>query len=128
MNTVAIIGNLTSDPEIRHTQTGKTICSFSIAVNEYSKNKEEKNVSFFKCESWEKTAEIIEKHFKKGHKIGITGRLKQERWESDSGQRSTVKIIVNNIDFLQQKNTSESSSENQENSAQPTTSSDDIPF
>ena len=119
MNTLTIIGNLTSDPEVRHTQTGKTICSFSIAVNEYSKNKEEKNVSFFKCESWEKTAEIIEKHFKKGHKIGITGRLKQERWESDNGSRSAVKIIVNSIDFLQQKNTSESSSANKENSDMP---------
>jgi single-strand DNA-binding protein len=103
MNHIAIIGNLTSDPETRFTQSGKTIASFSIAYNNVFYQGEEKKevVSFFNCEAWGKIGENIAKFFHKGDKIAITGNLKQDRWEDQDGKsRSVVKINVTGFDFM----------------------------
>ena len=72
MNNVNIIGNLTKDPELRTTSSGKSVCSLSIAVQD-SYNKEKTH--FFNCTAWGKTGEVINQYFSKGKKIGITGRL-----------------------------------------------------
>ena len=100
MNTANIIGNLTRDPELKHSQSGKAIVNFSIAVQRKFKKDE---TDFFECVAWDKTAELIAEHFCKGHKIGITGDLQQQRWEKDGKKQSKVIINVSQIDFLQAK-------------------------
>ena len=103
MNHIAIIGNITADPETRYTQSEKAITSFSIAYNNVFYQGEEKKevVSFFNCEAWGKIGENIAKFFHKGDKIAITGNLKQDRWEDQDGKsRSVVKINVSGFDFM----------------------------
>jgi single-strand DNA-binding protein len=138
MNKVCIILTLTHDPETRFTSSGTGVCSFYGAYNEtYTTGDGTKktDVSYFECIAWQKTGELIQKHFHKGHKIGITGKLKQERWENDEGKtQSRVKIVVENIDFLQGKREKEEGEP--ERKSEPARndfeenpfSDDDIPF
>jgi len=106
LNQVTLIGRTTKDPELKYTQGGVALTNFSIAVNKtYTANDEKKEqVSFFNCVAWTKLAEVIVQYVKKGHRIGITGRLQQQRWEDDSeNKRSSVEIVVENFQFLQPK-------------------------
>jgi len=106
MNRVNIILTLTRDPELRETPAGTPVCIFSGAYNEtYGKGEDKKTVvSYFDCIAWSGLAELVSTHFHKGHKIGIDGKLKQERWDDQDGKsRSSVKIVAENIDFLQGK-------------------------
>jgi len=101
VNSVVQIGNLTADPELRYIKdSGKALVTFTIAVNErYSDH-----TNFFDCQAWDKTADNIANHFKKGKAIGVTGRLKQERWENKEGQnRSKIIIVVEQFDFIGKK-------------------------
>ena len=106
INRVFLIGRLTKDPELRYTQGGTSIASLSIANNRtYMAGSEKKeDVSFFNCIAWGKLGETISKYVKKGDKIAIEGRLQQRSWEKDGQKRSTVEIVVENVQFLGGKN------------------------
>ena len=110
MNRVLLIGRLTRDPELRHTQGGTSIANFTIASNRnYTTNSGEKReeVYYFDCVAWAKGGEIIVEYCKKGSKIAVEGRLHQNRWEDQSGnKRSRVEIVVDNFQFLDSKGAS----------------------
>ena len=103
INRVFLIGRLTRDPELRYTQGGTSIASFSVANNRAytSQNERKEMVSFFNCIAWGKPGEVIAQHCKKGQRIGIEGRLQQRSWQDQNGQkRNTVEIVVENFQFL----------------------------
>src|SRR5436190_23665842 len=102
LNNVSIMGNLTRDPEMRYTQSGKGVCNLSIANNRvYVANGEKKTeVSYFDVEVWGAVAENCVKYLKKGRGVIVEGRLKQDRWEKEGKTQSKVKISANNIHFL----------------------------
>ncbi|MEI8012410.1 MAG: single-stranded DNA-binding protein [Candidatus Omnitrophota bacterium] len=106
LNSVNIMGNLTRDPELKNTPSGKTVCTLSIANNRiYSKNNERvTEVSYFDIEVWGPMAENCGKYLKKGSGIIVEGRLKQDRWEKDGKTQSRVRISANNIHFMPKKN------------------------
>ena len=107
LNKTILIGRLTKDAELRHTQSGTSVSEFSLAVNHsYAKNGEKKEeVSYINCTAWGKTAEIIAQYTAKGHRIGIEGRLKQSSWEDKDGKkRYELKVVVDNFQFLEPKN------------------------
>lgn len=95
MNSVNIIGRLVRDPEQVETQSGTTITKFSIAVDD---GKDE--TSFYDCKSFAKTAELVMQYKHKGDQVGVSGRLKQERWEKDGAKRSAVRIIAERVTFI----------------------------
>ena len=103
MNIVGIIGRLTRDPEQKYTPSGAAVTKFSIAVDTGFGDR--KATSFFDVTAWQKTAEFVDKYFKKGAKIAITGRLNQETWtDSKSGdKRSKVVIMAERVDFADSK-------------------------
>ncbi len=106
MNRVCIVGRLTAEPVLRYTQGGTAVCSFSIANNKsYISNGEKKEqVSYFNCTCWAKGGEAIAEWVKKGHRIGLEGRLQQRSWEDKDGKKQyTVEIIVDQFYFLQPK-------------------------
>ncbi len=99
---VFLDGNLTADPESRDNPTGKSLATFSVAVNHYSgKGKsDEGEVSFFEIEAWEKLGENCLEYLKKGSKVTIIGLLRQDRWSGTDGkQRSKVKVIAQQVRF-----------------------------
>lgn len=98
LNQVFLIGRLTRDPEIKYTSSTQ-ICRFNIANNVYSKQGD--RTSFIDCVAFGKTAEIIEKYTAKGKQIAITGKLQQNTWETQDGQkRSKIEVIVENVQLL----------------------------
>jgi single-strand DNA-binding protein len=105
LNSVNILGNLTRDPEMKYTPSGKAVCSLSIANNRiYTKNGERvTEVSYFDVEVWGPIAENCSKYLTKGSGIVVEGRLRQDRWEKDGKTQSRVRILANNIHFLPKK-------------------------
>lgn len=95
-------GNLTHDPELKTTPTGKSIASFTIAVNHnFSRDaNQDDEVSFFEVEAWEKLGENCSEYLKKGSKVTVIGLLRQDRWKSSDGTaRSKVKISAQQVRF-----------------------------
>ena len=102
LNSVNIMGNLTRDPEMKYTPSGKAVCSLSIANNRvYTKNSEKvTEVSYFDVEVWGLSAENCSKYLTKGSGIIVEGRLRQDRWEKDGKTQSRVRITANAVHFL----------------------------
>jgi single-strand DNA-binding protein len=102
LNSVNIMGNLTRDPEMRYTPSGKAVCSLSIANNRVYTAKGEKvtEVSYFDVEVWGAAAENCVKYLTKGSGIIVEGRLKQDRWEKDGKTQSRVRISANSVHFM----------------------------
>ncbi len=99
MNSINIIGRLTRDPEARETKSGKPVANFTIA---YNAGRDEAH--FFDCVAWDKSASLVSEHFHKGKEIGISGTLKQEKWQaSDGSNRSKCVIHANRITFIGSK-------------------------
>lgn len=98
-NKVILMGNLTRDPETKYTQGGQAVCNFGLAINRKSGEKED--VDFFDIEVWDKQAENCSTYLHKGNGVLIEGRLKQDRWEDESGnKRSKIKIVASVVQFL----------------------------
>lgn len=106
LNSISIMGRLSSDPQLRRTASGKAVASFSVACERDFKNQQtgEKEVDFIECVAWGGTAEMVEKYFHKGQMAVATGRLQLRGWTDKNGQkRRTAEILVNSIYFCGSK-------------------------
>ena len=105
LNSVNIMGNLTRDPEIKQTPSGKAVCGLSIANNRvFIKGNEKVNtVSYFDVEVWGVDAENCAKYLTEGSGTIVEGRLHQDRWEKDGKNQTRIKIIANAVHFLPKK-------------------------
>ena len=99
MNNITLIGNLTRDPELRFTFSGKATCSFSIAVAQYKNKADEWISDFFNCVVWGKLAENAAGSLSKGDRVIVAGKIYVEKWtDKDSGkERQVTKIRVDSI-------------------------------
>lgn len=101
MNKVFLIGNLTKDPEIRSTQGGKKVASFSIAVNDGKDAAGQDIVQYFNITAWDRTSDIVESYVKRGHKICIIGRLKNRSWDKPDGTKGyATDVTADQIELL----------------------------
>lgn len=104
MNCVLLIGNLVKDIEIRFTKTNLAVARFSIAVKREIKNKEGNyEADFISCIAYGKTAELIGKYLTKGSKISIEGHIQTGSYEKDGKKVYTTDIVVNKVQFLDNK-------------------------
>jgi single-strand DNA-binding protein len=96
MNQVALVGNITDDPELRYTQSGAGLAGFTVAVSHRSKHNgqwQDVNDGFFRCTAWRAVAENASRTLKKGMRIFVAGKLVQRSWQDDDGnKRQTVEI------------------------------------
>lgn len=100
MNNVNLIGRLTRDPELKHTNTNNVpVCSFTIAVKSYG----DKDDYFFNCVAWKKQAENLVQYQRKGNMIGVSGELQSRKYEKDGQNRTAVEVNAFQIDFLDPK-------------------------
>ncbi|MGL4368258.1 MAG: single-stranded DNA-binding protein [Spirochaetota bacterium] len=96
-------GFVTQSPVFRKTKTGKSLCTFSLAIRHYSQPDEDPKVSFMDVETWEKTADVCSERVDKGKRVMVIGTLRQDRWEGKDGKtQSKIKLIGNQIRFLDQ--------------------------
>ncbi len=102
MNKVILIGNLTRDPELATTNSGVSVCRFSIAVQRRFQNAEgEREADFFNIVVWRAQAENCHKFLKKGSKCAVTGRLQNSSYEANDGsKRYTTEIVADEVEFL----------------------------
>ena len=103
INNVILGGNLTKDVVLKNTATGRKVCTFTLANNRtyMQAGQKTQDTSFIDVEVWGKTAENCAKYIHKGSPVVIVGRLKQDRWETDKGEkRSRLKVMANNVQFL----------------------------
>lgn len=113
INTVAISGNLTRDPELRATASGMAVLEIGVAVNENRKNPQtgewEPYAHFFDCVAFGNRAEGLAKFLEKGMKVAICGKLSFSQWETAVGEkRSKVSILVDEVDVMSQRRDNES--------------------
>lgn len=99
INQVILMGRLTRDPEQRTTTTGKTIASFSIAVDRAG---QDDSADFFDITAWEKLGELVIQYLSKGRRVLVQGRLRQDSWEDkESGKkRSKIEVTATDVTFL----------------------------
>lgn len=134
INTVALTGNLTRDPELRHTNSGTAICQLGLAVNRSVKRDDEwqDEPSFFEVKIWGGRGEAAANKLSKGSFISLSGRLEQERWETPEGdKRSRVVIVAERIegqDFFKKSANGGGQATLNESGTPAAASDDDIPF
>lgn len=107
MNNVSLVGRLTVDPEVKHTQNGTAYTRFNVAVDRPVKQGEEKQADFITIAAWNKTAEFVCKYFSKGQRIGLTGSIRTGSYtDKDGNKRNTVEVWANNVEFVEKKQSS----------------------
>lgn len=109
MNKVELTGRITKDIEPKVTQSGLTVCSFTLAVDRRTKDANgNKQADFISCTAWRKTAEVLSQYCHKGSKIGITGTLQTRSYDDQNGNKRTVmEVLVEELEFLESKQSSE---------------------
>lgn len=131
MNNVVLVGRLTRDPELRTTQTGKSVCNFGIAVDRRVKRDDtqgQQTADFFNVVAWKKQAEIIKQYFTKGKPIAIAGRLQSRSYEKDGIKRTAVEVVLENFDFIGSKNDQSSQANGFDEDFSLMADDDDVPF
>jgi single-strand DNA-binding protein len=103
MNKIILIGRLTKDVEIRITQTGKKVASFSLAIDDGKNPNGEKQTLFVNCSTWEKKAEVLQNYTSKGDKICIVGKLQTRSYEKEGVKKYLTEILVNELELLESK-------------------------
>ena len=99
-NKVIIQGNVSSEVELKQTQSGTSVCSFNVAVNRFSKEPDAKKVDFFTVVAWQAKAEFVSRYFSKGKPILVCGRLENRSWTDKNGsKRISTEIIAEEVSF-----------------------------
>ncbi len=104
INRVILVGNLTRDPELRHTPSGTAVCSLRLAVNSRRKDETGQWVdkpNYFSVTVWGTQGENCAQYLAKGRPVAIDGRLDWREWESqDGGKREAVEVVADTVQFL----------------------------
>lgn len=105
LNCAIIMGRLTADPELKTTQSGIGVTSFSVAVDRnYTPKGQEKQTDFINVVAWRQTAEFVTRYFHKGSMIAIEGSIQTRKYQDKNGNnRTAVEIVANNVSFCGSK-------------------------
>ena len=104
LNACILMGRFTADPELRTTQTGKSVVSFSLAVDRDFQQSGEKQADFISVVAWGKTAEFIDKYFRKGRMIAVVGRIQTRTYtDKDGNNRKVVEVVADKVSFTGEK-------------------------
>lgn len=106
INNVVLMGRLVADPELRTTTTGKSVCSFRIAVDRsYSRNGEERTADFISIVTWESTANFVSRYFRKGSMIALQGQIQTRQYEDKTtgAKRTAFEVVAREVSFCGSK-------------------------
>jgi single-strand DNA-binding protein len=108
INTVALMGRLTYEPELRSTAGGVSVLRFQIAVDRnYQRAGTERQADFIDCVAWRQTAEFVSRYFHKGSLIAVEGSIQTQNYtDKDGKNRKSVEVVANNVSFCGSKNES----------------------
>lgn len=100
MNQVQLLGRLTKDPELKYTTAGKAFLRIIIAVPQ---ERDKTQANFINCVAWNKPAEIIAEHFKKGNRINLVGKLTSRQYEEVGIKKWVTEVMIDSFDFIENK-------------------------
>ena len=105
INRIVLVGRLTRDPELRRTNSGTSVCSFTVAVDNRQRDAEgNRTTSFIPCAVFQQTADNMTKFLRKGSLVGIEGRLNQRSYVRNDGTKASVlEVICDSVQFLEPK-------------------------
>lgn len=111
LNKVILIGNLTADPEVKQTQSGLSVVSFTVAVNRRTGKDAEQKTDFINIVVWRKTAEFVGQYFKKGKPILVCGSIQTRSYTDNNGnKRYVTEVLADEVGFVESKAASEAPS------------------
>ena len=104
-NKVILGGRLTANPEVKQTQSGVPVCSFSLAVNRKYSKEGQQETDFINCVAWRQAAEFLGKYFHKGSSVCVVGSIQTRSWTDTSNQkRYATDVVVDEVLFVDSKN------------------------
>lgn len=105
LNVVALMGRMVKDPDLRTTQSGISVTSFTLAVDHsYVKQGEERQADFIDCVAWRSTAEFVCKYFRKGQLVAVQGSIQTRTYtDRDGNRRKAVEIVADHVHFAEPK-------------------------
>lgn len=122
MNRVVLVGRMTRDPELRRTNTGSAVTSFTLALNRNYQSADGVQADYIPCVVWNKAAENVEKYCSKGSLVGVEGRLRSRSYDNAQGQKVyVVEVVCDSVQFLETK-----ASRERQAQAQPQVSQDNF--
>lgn len=105
LNKVILGGRLTADPELKQTPSGVAVCSFTLAINRKFSKDGQQEADFINCQAWRQTAEFINRYFRKGSSLCISGSIQTRSWQDQNGQkRLATDVVVDEAMFVDGKN------------------------
>ena len=130
INSVVLVGNLTKDPELRHTPSGTAVTTLRVAVNDRVKRGEEWQDAayYFDVTVWGRTAENCAQYLAKGRPVGVQGKLTWREWDAQDGtKRQSVEVVADNVQFLGGRDGGDGAQFVPQGAGAPATASDDFP-
>lgn len=113
LNSITIHGRLTSDPELKKTPSGVSVCNFNVAVDRSYTKGEDKITDFFTVVCWRGLADMVSKHFTKGKEILVKGAMQSRKWkDNDGNNRISWEIQADTVDFCGNKGNSTPTTQN----------------
>lgn len=105
MNKITIIGNVVHTPQMRATNSGVSVCNFSVAVRRRFKNPQtgEYDTDFFEVQAWRQLAELCEKFLEKGKKVAVVGSMQSREYEKDGIKKRIWELLADEVEFLTPK-------------------------
>lgn len=131
INCVVIMGRLTADPELKTTNSGLSVTSFTVAVDRpYQKDGKEREADFINVVAWRKTAEFVTNYFSKGSMIAIQGRIQTRKYKDKNGNnRIAFEVVADNVSFCGGKGSGSTAKDSTKRTDDwQTESDDDLPF
>ena len=131
LNKGILMGRLTRDPELRHTQSGTAVCSFTLAIDRDRKDANgEKQTDFIDCVAWNKQAEFVAQWFSKGMMAIVVGRIQSRKWQDQNGNnRTAIELNCEDVSFGETKKNRDSNSGRQNSDFADMPEEDsDVPF
>lgn len=109
LNSISLIGRITTDPELKTTPSESRVTSFCLAVaRDFVKQGEERQTDFIDCVAWNNTADVICRYLRKGSSVGVTGRLQTRSYEDrDGNRRKSTEVVIQNVSFIERKTESD---------------------
>src|SRR5574344_2033976 len=103
-NSVHLMGRLTADPELKTFGDGAVVCNFTVAINRPVAKGEHPEADFVRCVAWRQTAELLEKYFGKGDRVGIEGRIQVRNYETKNCEKpAATEVQVERIAVIEKK-------------------------
>ena len=130
INKAILVGRLTKDPELKQTQSGISVVSFTVACDRPYQQDGERKADFINCIAWRQTADFVGKYFKKGNAIGIDGSIQTRKYQDKNGNnRIAFEVVCDRVSFVESKKNKETNEQSKESEDyEELTEDTDLPF